>query len=329
MEIINQRDFLRDALFLEKMGGGASEYCLSEDETKFIKVFYFEKHMIFQQELEGINNIISSAGGKNKVPDFMLLPEAVISDNDKYCFVYETHQGTQDIHTYLCEGGGSMNEKLFKQLLRCFLDCFNWMCQHRLAHRDYKMENCIIWFDEFGKATIKIIDFAFVSSYDEVNVLGTPGMWPVDLRLFLCNPSTSGPINLGSKKYKDKEVRQYFINCWEKAPLRDIDSEGWKKIDTLIKKSNFTVNRRYLVNQIVRTIYSTLFPTEPGKYHDMYTLVMLFQKFFMLKKQIMMSDSLINALQKIIGNKSYLHWSDLRKQFDEGLEELMRIIQTS
>lgn len=329
MEIINQHGFLRDTLFLEKMGGGASEYCLSEDETKFIKVFYFEKHMIFQQELEGINNIISSAGGKNKVPDFMLLPEAVISDNDKYCFVYETHQGIQDIQEYLCEAGGKMNEKLFKQLLKSFLDCFNWMCEHRLAHRDYKMENCIIWFDEFGKATIKIIDFAFVSSYDEINVSGTPGMWPVDLQFFHCDPSTGKRINLGSRKYKDSEVRKYLINCWEMTPLRTSDSESWKKIDTLIRRSDFTVNRKSLVKKLVRTIYITLFPTESGKYHDMYTLVMLFRQFFMLKKQIMMSDSLINALQKIIGNKSYLLWTDLRKQFDEGLEELMRIIQTS
>lgn len=329
MEIITQHGFLRDATFLERMGGAASEYCLSEDETQFIKVFYAGKHMLFQQELEGINNIITAAGGKDKVPGFMLLPEAVIVDGDKFCFVYETHQNTQDIQEYFCEGVGEMDEKLFKQLLSCFLDCFNWMCQHRLAHRDYKTENCLIWFDKFDKATIKIIDFAFVSSYDQVSVCGTPGMWPIDLQFFHCNPSTGEPIRLESKKYKNKEVKQHFINCWAMSPLRTLDSESWKKIDALIRQSDFTVDRRFLVKRLIRAIYTTLFPTESGKYHDMHTLVMIFQQFFMLKGQIKMSAPLIDALQKVIGNKEYLLWTDLKKQFDEGLEELMTVIQTS
>lgn len=307
MEIVTQHGFLRDAIFLEKMGGAASEYALSEDETKFIKIFYSGRHVIFQEELEGINTIISATGGKNKIPSFMLLPEAVIADGDKFCFVYETYQGVQDIQGYLCQDERRMDEKLFKQLLKAFLDCFSWMCQHSLAHRDYKMENCLIWFDEFGKATIKIIDFAFVSPYDEVSVSGTPGMWPVDLQFFHCDPSTGEPIRLESKKYKDMEVRQYFINSWTITPLRTLDPEGWEKIDTLIKRSDFTTGRRFLVKRLIRSIYSTLFPVQPGKYHDMYTLVMLFQQFFMLKERIKMSTPLSEALKKIIGNKKYLH----------------------
>lgn len=328
MEIVNQHGYLRNAMFLEKMGGAASEYCLSEDEDKFIKVFYPKQYILFQQELEGINTIISAAGGRDKVPPFMLLPEAVISDGDNYCFVYETHPNAQDIQDYF-SSGQKMDDKVFKQLLNTFLDCFNWMCQHRLAHRDYKMENCLIWSDERGTVTIKIIDFAFVSSYDEVNVSGTPGMWPIDLHLFHSNPSTGEPINLGSNKYKSSEVRQYFINCWAISPLRTLDKKEWKKIDVLIKMSNFSIDRSWTVKRLIRSIYSTLFPTEPGKYHDMYTLVMLFQQFFLLKGQIKMSAPVTCALQKMIGDKKYLLWSDLQKQFEEGLKGLMEVIQTS
>ena len=120
MEIVNQHGYLRDVTFLERMGGSASEYCLSEDETKFIKVFNLRKYDFFQQELEGINTIITAAGGRDKVPSFMLLPEEIIADGDNNCFVYETHQNTQDIQSYFCKDGGRMDEKLFKQLLKIF-----------------------------------------------------------------------------------------------------------------------------------------------------------------------------------------------------------------
>lgn len=329
MEIVNQHGYLRDVTFLEKKGASASEYCLSKDKTKFIKVFSSKKYRLFQKELEAINTIVNSAGGIDKVPSFILLPEKVIVDGSNNCFVYETYQSTQDIQEYLCEDGKKMDEKLFKKLLKIFLDCFNWMCRHNLAHRDYKMENCLIWFDEFGEATIKIIDFAFVSSYDQVNILGTPNMWPVELKFFLCNGSTGEAIYLENEKYNNEEVKNYFIKCWGKSSLRTVDIESWKKIDTLIKRSDFDSKRRWTVKIIIHSIYTTLFPTESGKYHDMYTLVMLFQQFFMLKDQIKMSSPLSDALQKIIGDKKYLLWSDLRKQFDEGMEELMRVIQTS
>lgn len=328
MEIFNERGFLRNVIFLEELGGAASEYCLSEDKKKFIKVFYPHKYPNFEKELEGINTIIAVSGGKDKVPDFMLLPEFAVIDENKYCFVFETHPGLQDIQTYLCDECNFMDEKLFKQTLKCFINCFNWLSSHRLAHRDYKMENCLIWKDAFGKTIIKIIDFTFVSSYDDVLICGTPAFWPIELQLLHCNPSTYEQINLGSEKYKDVDVRNYFIKWWGRSSLRTFMPDQWKRVDNLIKESDFTFNRRYIVKELIKTIYTTIFPIKSGKYHDMYTLVMLFKRFLRLREQITMSDDLVDALQKVIGNKTYLLWTDLKYQFEEGLDDLIKIVET-
>lgn len=327
MEIENHRGYSSKINLLEKLGGCASDYAISEDETEFIKIFYPDKNILFQRELLAINTIISLSHGKDNVPKCMLLPKKVIYDESNHYLVFETYPNTQDILTYLYDNNLKIDESIFKLVLKTFLDCFNWMSEHNLAHRDFKMENCLIWFDEFEKPTIKIIDFGHVSSCYDSKLLGTPNLWPIELQMLYRDHSTGQYLNLKSDKFK-YSIKDHFLKCWNFSSLKIHDKENWERFNKIIEESDFTVHKRKTIKSLENLMFSTVFPTKPGTYHDMYSLIIVFKQFIILKERgnIEMSELLLNTLQKFIGKNSNIYWVNLKKQFDEGFEELMKIM---
>ena len=156
---------------------------------------------------------------------------------------------SKNLEKYMMKNGTAFPEELVQHFMRQIIDAFKYIHGKKIIHRDVKLENILLNFENeedkknlnLMKAQVKIIDFGFSCIYDDIKktVLGSPiNMDPLILKKL--TDKTGATRELGYDQSAD--IWSIGTICYEMLIGRSaFDSENMKELSDKIEKGNYTV----------------------------------------------------------------------------------------
>ena len=156
---------------------------------------------------------------------------------------------SKNLEKYMMKNGTAFPEELVQHFMRQIIDAFKYIHGKKIIHRDVKLDNILLNFDNeedkknfnLMKAQVKIIDFGFSCIYNEIkkSILGSPiNMDPLILKKL--TDSTGATRELGYDMSAD--IWSIGTICYEMLIGKSaFDSNDIKELSDKIEKGAYKV----------------------------------------------------------------------------------------
>ena len=156
---------------------------------------------------------------------------------------------SKNLEKYMMKNGTAFPEELVQHFMRQIIDAFKYIHGKKIIHRDVKLDNILLHFDNeedkknfnLMKAQVKIIDFGFSCIYNEIkkSILGSPiNMDPLILKKL--TDSTGATRELGYDMSAD--IWSIGTICYEMLIGKSaFDSNDIKELSDKIEKGAYKV----------------------------------------------------------------------------------------
>ena len=156
---------------------------------------------------------------------------------------------SKNLEKYMNKNGTAFPEELVQHFMRQIIDAFKYIHGKKIIHRDVKLDNILLHFDNeedkknfnLMKAQVKIIDFGFSCIYNEIkkSILGSPiNMDPLILKKL--TDSTGATRELGYDMSAD--IWSIGTICYEMLIGKSaFDSNDIKELSDKIEKGAYKV----------------------------------------------------------------------------------------
>ena len=162
------------------------------------------------------------------------------------------------LEKYMIKNGKAFPEEIVQHIMRQIIDAFKYIHGRRIMHRDVKLDNILLHYDNeedkknlnLMKAQVKIIDFGFSCFYDELkkSILGSPiNMDPLILKKL--TDSTGVTRELGYDLSAD--IWSIGTICYEIFIGKSaFDSEDMEELVDKIEKGKYTVPKNISIELV-------------------------------------------------------------------------------
>ena len=156
---------------------------------------------------------------------------------------------SKNLEKYMMKNGTAFPEELVQHFMRQIIDAFKYIHGKKIIHRDVKLDNVLLHFDNeedkknfnLMKAKVKIIDFGFSCIYDNIkkSILGSPiNMDPLILKKL--RDKTGATRELGYDMSAD--IWSIGTICYEMLIGKSaFDSQDMIELSDKIEKGKYTV----------------------------------------------------------------------------------------
>ena len=156
---------------------------------------------------------------------------------------------SKNLEKYMMKNGTAFPEELVQHFMRQIIDAFKYIHGKKIIHRDVKLDNILLHFDNeedkknfnLMKAQVKIIDFGFSCIYNDIkkSILGSPiNMDPLILKKL--TDSTGATRELGYDMSAD--IWSIGTICYEMLIGKSaFDSNDIKELSDKIEKGAYKV----------------------------------------------------------------------------------------
>ena len=156
---------------------------------------------------------------------------------------------SKNLEKYMMKNGTAFPEELVQHFMRQIIDAFKYIHGKKIIHRDVKLDNVLLHFDNeedkknfnLMKAKVKIIDFGFSCIYDDIkkSILGSPiNMDPLILKKL--RDKTGATRELGYDMRA--EIWSIGTICYEMLIGKSaFDSQDMIELSDKIEKGKYTV----------------------------------------------------------------------------------------
>ena len=156
---------------------------------------------------------------------------------------------SKNLEKYMMKNGTAFPEELVQHFMRQIIGAFKYIHGKKIIHRDVKLDNILLHFDNeedknnlnLMKAQVKIIDFGFSCIYDELkkSILGSPiNMDPLILKKL--TDSSGVTRELGYDMSAD--IWSIGTICYEMLIGKSaFDSQDMKELSEKVEKGKYTV----------------------------------------------------------------------------------------
>ena len=156
---------------------------------------------------------------------------------------------SKNLEKYMMKNGTAFPEELVQHFMRQIIDAFKYIHGKKIIHRDVKLDNVLLHFDNeedkknfnLMKAKVKIIDFGFSCIYDDIkkSILGSPiNMDPLILKEL--RDKTGATRELGYDMSAD--IWSIGTICYEMLIGKSaFDSQDMIELSDKIEKGKYTV----------------------------------------------------------------------------------------
>ena len=226
---------------LTKKEGDSKKYATKEIDREEIDSSEAKKYLINEiRILQSLNhpNIVKFVDIKKTKKHYYIMMEfcngGVLSKN---------------LEKYMIKNGTAFPEELVQHFMRQIIDAFKYIHGKKIIHRDVKLDNILLHFDNeedkknfnLMKAQVKIIDFGFSCIYNDIkkSILGSPiNMDPLILKKL--TDSTGATRELGYDMSAD--IWSIGTICYEMLIGKSaFDSNNIKELSDKIEKGAYKV----------------------------------------------------------------------------------------
>ena len=226
---------------LTKKEGDSKKYATKELDREEIDSSEAKKYLINEiRILQSLNhpNIVKFVDIKKTKKHYYIMME--------FCNGGEL---TKNLEKYMIKNGTAFPEELVQHFMRQIIDAFKYIHGKKIIHRDVKLDNILLHFDNeedkknfnLMKAQVKIIDFGFSCIYNDIkkSILGSPiNMDPLILKKL--TDSTGATRELGYDMSAD--IWSIGTICYEMLIGKSaFDSNNIKELSDKIEKGAYKV----------------------------------------------------------------------------------------
>ena len=226
---------------LTKKEGDSKKYATKELDREEIDSSEAKKYLINEiRILQSLNhpNIVKFVDIKKTKKHYYIMME--------FCNGGEL---TKNLEKYMIKNGTAFPEELVQHFMRQIIDAFKYIHGKKIIHRDVKLDNILLHFDNeedkknfnLMKAQVKIIDFGFSCIYNDIkkSILGSPiNMDPLILKKL--TDSTGATRELGYDMSAD--IWSIGTICYEMLIGKSaFDSNDIKELSDKIEKGAYKV----------------------------------------------------------------------------------------
>ena len=226
---------------LTKKEGDSKKYATKELDREEIDSSEAKKYLINEiRILQSLNhpNIVKFVDIKKTKKHYYIMME--------FCNGGEL---SKNLEKYMMKNGTAFPEELVQHFMRQIIDAFKYIHGKKIIHRDVKLDNILLNFDNeedkknfnLMKAQVKIIDFGFSCIYNEIkkSILGSPiNMDPLILKKL--TDSTGATRELGYDMSAD--IWSIGTICYEMLIGKSaFDSNDIKELSDKIEKGAYKV----------------------------------------------------------------------------------------
>ena len=226
---------------LTKKEGDSKKYATKELDREEIDSSEAKKYLINEiRILQSLNhpNIVKFVDIKKTKKHYYIMME--------FCNGGEL---SKNLEKYMIKNGTAFPEELVQHFMRQIIDAFKYIHGKKIIHRDVKLDNILLNFDNeedkknfnLMKAQVKIIDFGFSCIYNEIkkSILGSPiNMDPLILKKL--TDSTGATRELGYDMSAD--IWSIGTICYEMLIGKSaFDSNDIKELSDKIEKGAYKV----------------------------------------------------------------------------------------
>ena len=226
---------------LTKKEGDSKKYATKELDREEIDSSEAKKYLINEiRILQSLNhpNIVKFVDIKKTKKHYYIMME--------FCNGGEL---SKNLEKYMIKNGTAFPEELVQHFMRQIIDAFKYIHGKKIIHRDVKLDNILLHFDNeedkknfnLMKAQVKIIDFGFSCIYNEIkkSILGSPiNMDPLILKKL--TDSTGATRELGYDMSAD--IWSIGTICYEMLIGKSaFDSNDIKELSDKIEKGAYKV----------------------------------------------------------------------------------------
>ena len=218
---------------LTKKEGDSKKYATKELDREEIDSSEAKKYLINEiRILQSLNhpNIVKFVDIKKTKKHYYIMME--------FCNGGEL---SKNLEKYMIKNGTAFPEELVQHFMRQIIDAFKYIHGKKIIHRDVKLDNILLHFDNeedkknfnLMKAQVKIIDFGFSCIYNEIkkSILGSPiNMDPLILKKL--TDSTGATRELGYDMSAD--IWSIGTICYEMLIGKSAIEKGAYKVPTNI-----------------------------------------------------------------------------------------------
>ena len=226
---------------LTKKEGDSKKYATKELDREEIDSSEAKKYLINEiRILQSLNhpNIVKFVDIKKTKKHYYIMME--------FCNGGEL---SKNLEKYMMKNGTAFPEELVQHFMRQIIDAFKYIHGKKIIHRDVKLDNILLHFDNeedkknfnLMKAQVKIIDFGFSCIYNDIkkSILGSPiNMDPLILKKL--TDSTGATRELGYDMSAD--IWSIGTICYEMLIGKSaFDSNDIKELSDKIEKGAYKV----------------------------------------------------------------------------------------
>ena len=226
---------------LTKKEGDSKKYATKELDREEIDSSEAKKYLINEiRILQSLNhpNIVKFVDIKKTKKHYYIMME--------FCNGGEL---SKNLEKYMIKNGTAFPEELVQHFMRQIIDAFKYIHGKKIIHRDVKLDNILLHFDNeedkknfnLMKAQVKIIDFGFSCIYNDIkkSILGSPiNMDPLILKKL--TDSTGATRELGYDMSAD--IWSIGTICYEMLIGKSaFDSNNIKELSDKIEKGAYKV----------------------------------------------------------------------------------------
>ncbi len=228
-------------VYLTKKEGDSKKYATKELDREEIDSSEAKKYLINEiRILQSLShpNIVKFVDIKKTKKHYYIMME--------FCNGGEL---TKNLEKYMIKNGTAFPEELVQHFMRQIIDAFKYIHGKKIIHRDVKLDNILLHFDNeedkknfnLMKAQVKIIDFGFSCIYNDIkkSILGSPiNMDPLILKKL--TDSTGATRELGYDMSAD--IWSIGTICYEMLIGKSaFDSNNIKELSDKIEKGAYKV----------------------------------------------------------------------------------------
>ena len=226
---------------LTRKEGDSKKYATKELDREEIDSSEVKKYLINEiRILQSLNhpNIVKFVDIKKTKKHYYIMME--------FCNGGEL---SKNLEKYMMKNGTAFPEELVQHFMRQIIDAFKYIHGKKIIHRDVKLDNILLHFDNeedkknfnLMKAQVKIIDFGFSCIYNDIkkSILGSPiNMDPLILKKL--TDSTGATRELGYDMSAD--IWSIGTICYEMLIGKSaFDSNDIKELSDKIEKGAYKV----------------------------------------------------------------------------------------
>ena len=228
-------------VYLTRKEGDSKKYATKELDREEIDSSEAKKYLINEiRILQSLNhpNIVKFVDIKKTKKHYYIMME--------FCNGGEL---SKNLEKYMMKNGTAFPEELVQHFMRQIIDAFKYIHGKKIIHRDVKLDNILLHFDNeedkknfnLMKAQVKIIDFGFSCIYNDIkkSILGSPiNMDPLILKKL--TDSTGATRELGYDMSAD--IWSIGTICYEMLIGKSaFDSNDIKELSDKIEKGAYKV----------------------------------------------------------------------------------------